>query len=81
MKSNARRTLSVAAVSGLLIAGGSGSAFAADASQAHERHRPNQNMMTNPSDMVGMMNAPPMHGAEHPGPDNPPDVVEAVQNR
>ena len=91
MKNRTKRALSLAAVSGLVFAGGSGTAFAAHDSQAHDQHQriaqeewPGDGwdrMMNNPSDMQGMMNSPPMHDAEHPGPDNRPDVVEAVQNR
>ena len=80
-----KRILALAAVSGLFLITGASPALAAHDSVAHESHptdtRGWSEMGSNPSDMVGMMNSPPMHDAEHPGPDNRPDVVEAVHNR
>ena len=79
-----KRILALAAAGALFLSAGSAPALAADDSQAHEQHttkvsqtRGWQEMGSNPSDMDGMMCSPPMHGAEHPGPGNPPSVTDA----
>lgn len=83
-----RRILALAAVSGLFFTAGAGPALAAHTSEAHEQHQriaqeswPGDGwdqMGSNPSDMDGMMCSPPMHGAEHPGPGDPPSVTTVV---
>lgn len=84
MRLDVKRAFAFTATLAALFFGGSGVAVAAHDSQAHDQHErlaeqnnPGwQQMQDNPSTMEGMMNSPPMHGAEHPGPDNQPDVVE-----
>lgn len=80
-----KRMLALTAVTGLFFTSGTGAALAAHTSQAHEQHegqvgdtRGWHEMGANPSDMDGMMCSPPMHGAEHPGPGDPPSVTYAV---
>ncbi len=90
MNNRMTRLLSLTAISGLFFLGGTGTALAAHDSKAHDEHHaliaqeewPGDgwdHMINNPSDMTGMMCSPPMHQAEHPGPNDQPDVVEAVQ--
>lgn len=83
IKRRMKRTLVSIATGGVLVLGASQPAIAADASRAHAQHEelsaegnPGWQQMQEAPVMEGMMNSPPMHGAEHPGPDNPPDVVE-----
>ena len=78
-----KRLAASAAAGGALVLGASEPALGADASQAHAQHQelsaegnPGWAQMQEAPVMEGMMNSPPMHGAEHPGPDNRPDVVE-----
>lgn len=80
-----KRFFVLAAVGGLFFTGAAGPALAAHDSAAHEQHegqvgetRGWQEMGFNPSDMDGMMCSPPMHGAEHPGPSDPPSVTTVV---
>lgn len=78
-----KKIFAVAAASGLFMAAGASPALAAHDAVAHDSHPTDTlgwyHMANNPSDMTGMMESPPMHDQEHPGPDNSPDVSEAVQ--
>lgn len=83
MNRSMKATVVSAAVGGMLVLTGPQPALAAHDSQAHAQHmelsaegNPGWAQMREAPVMEGMMNSPPMHGAEHPGPDNPPDVVE-----
>lgn len=83
MRPGRKRASVAAAVGAALVLGPAAPVLAAHDSQADARNdeliaegNPGwEAMIDAPANMSGMYYAPPMAEPEHPGPDNPPDVV------